>query len=235
MYSSGLCAIGRTLSSSNDTFQIEVTLADAVAFKWASRKLKRLELTVVFSGMNETAISKTYDNFSYGHIMYDDSNDAYAPYHLSQGPFVPTDSERALFPMLERFYRKLGELTELEYLDLRATPTPSTPASSRESRMSLRSFPGMLSLGNESAGRPGYLRLLEGWKKLKYLKGSMQVYTAETSMTVGQDEFAWMVDNWPCLRQAAFLPPTSEYWDRDYERRPEILWLKDSKPRLMIH
>lgn len=224
---------------SNDTFQIEVTLADAVAFKWASRKVKRLELSVVFSDLAEMATCETYDNVSYGYNMYndnmhDDNNDAIVPFYQSQGPFVPTDSKRALFSMLERLYRQLGELTELEYLDLRAAPPPSTSASFRETRTTFRSFPGMLSLGNESVGRPGYLRLLEGWKKLKYLKGSMQVYTAETSMTVGQDEFTWMVDNWPCLRQAAFLPPRSEYWNRDKEHRPEVLWLKNRKPRLIL-
>ncbi|OAQ31988.1 hypothetical protein K457DRAFT_153946 [Linnemannia elongata AG-77] len=137
--------------------------------------------------------------------------------------------------MLERFYRQLGELTELEHLDLSAAPSPLTPASLREKGVFLGSFPGMLSLGNESMGRPGYLRLLEGWKKLKYLRGSVQVFTVETSGTVGQDEFAWMVDNWPCLRYAAFLLPRSGPWSRDKEHLPEIQWLRDRKPQLSLH
>ncbi|KAH7041726.1 hypothetical protein BKA57DRAFT_154594 [Linnemannia elongata] len=215
--------------------QIEVTLADAVAFKWASRKIKRLELSVVFSGLTETAIYDTYDHVSYGHGIYDDNDTFIVPYYQRQGPLVLTDAVQPLFTMLERFYRQLGELTELEHLDLGAAPSPLTPASLREKGVFLGSFPGMLSLGNESMGRPGYLRLLEGWKKLKYLRGSVQVFTVETSGTVGQDEFAWMVDNWPCLRYAAFLLPRSGPWSRDKEHLPEIQWLRDRKPQLSLH
>ncbi|KAF9144095.1 hypothetical protein BG015_000206 [Linnemannia schmuckeri] len=216
-----LCLVSR------DTFQIEVILADAVAYKWASRKMKRLELSVAFNDLAETTIVDTYDNISYS--SYND--DAIAPFYQKQGPVILTDAERALFKMLEQFYQRLGELTELEYLDLRAVPSASTHASFRKNQ---QAFPGMLFLGNGSLGRPGYLRLLEGWKKLKYLKGSVQIFTSETMVTVGQAEFAWMVDHWPSLRQAAFLPPSSGYWNRGKERSPEIRWLRAWKPTLIL-
>ncbi|KAF9130191.1 hypothetical protein BGW39_003373 [Mortierella sp. 14UC] len=61
------------------------------------------------------------------------------------------------------------------------------------------SFPGLLSLGDESTGRQGYLSWLDGLVKLREVRGHMQATTSETLRTVGQREVEWMLGHWPKL------------------------------------
>ncbi|KAF8929368.1 hypothetical protein BGZ47_001092 [Haplosporangium gracile] len=62
------------------------------------------------------------------------------------------------------------------------------------------SFPGLLSLGDQSIGRPGYLSWLGGLTKLRELRGWVQATTTETSKTLGRKELEWMSTHWPALK-----------------------------------
>lgn len=72
-------------------------------------------------------------------------------------------------------------------------------------RHHLVSFPGMLSLGDAAHGRPGYLRLLGGLKKLKKLVGFVLANTTETRLTMGLREVVWIDEHWPLLQVAGSL------------------------------
>ncbi|KAH7041677.1 hypothetical protein BKA57DRAFT_472445 [Linnemannia elongata] len=112
---------------------------------------------------------------------------------------------------LETFYRNLGTLTKLEILDLksvavRINPTGNDFDLTPESRV----FPRMLILENNSINKRGYLKMLEGLKELRELRGSVRLdaidWSLDSSATVGQAEVEWMAHNWRHLRLATFLP-----------------------------
>ncbi|KAG0290611.1 hypothetical protein BGZ97_006133 [Linnemannia gamsii] len=78
------------------------------------------------------------------------------------------------------------------------------------------SFPGLLSLGDKSSGRPGYLSWLSGLTNLRELRGHVQATTSETSRTPGQRELEWMMEHWPSLKVIELLPAFDEYgWYRN--------------------
>jgi hypothetical protein len=102
------------------------------------------------------------------------------------------------------------------------------------------SFPGLLSLGDETTGRPGYLSWLGGLTKLKQLRGHVQTTTTETTKTVGQRELEWMVQHWPQLEVVELLPALE---DRRGGKRhllpvdlspPHIVWLQHHRPDIRI-
>ncbi|KAF9136006.1 hypothetical protein BGW39_009058 [Mortierella sp. 14UC] len=82
---------------SGDVF---ITLSDAIAVPWASKKIKHLELTIGIPDLVGVDI----------------------PYYSRRGPgpVMLEVQERERFDKLEKFYRQIGGLVELEYLDLRA-------------------------------------------------------------------------------------------------------------------
>ncbi|KAF9916881.1 hypothetical protein FBU30_001106 [Linnemannia zychae] len=108
---------------------------------------------------------------------------------------------------LESFYRQLGSLTELVYLDINALSIkPTGIYSTRTLPLRRDFFPGMLTLNDKEGGMDphGYLNLLEGLKKLKVLKGTFLVKTVEKvlKLTVGWPEARWMTTQWPNLEVA---------------------------------
>ncbi|KAG0277884.1 hypothetical protein BGZ96_002678 [Linnemannia gamsii] len=103
------------------------------------------------------------------------------------------------------------------------------------------SFPGMLSLGDEATGRPGYLSWLSGLTKLRKLKGHVQATTTETAKTVGQRELEWMLEHWPELEVVELLPALE---DRRGGKRhllpmdlspPHIVWFQQQRPDIQIN
>lgn len=103
------------------------------------------------------------------------------------------------------------------------------------------SFPGMLSLGDEATGRPGYLSWLGGLTKLKKLRGHVQVTTTEATKTVGQRELEWMLEHWPELEVVELLPALE---DRRGSKRhllpmdlspPHIVWFQQHRPDIQIN
>ncbi|KAF9331066.1 hypothetical protein BGZ91_012260 [Linnemannia elongata] len=102
-------------------------------------------------------------------------------------------------------------------------------------------LPGMLSLGDPKTGRPGFLHLFSGWKKLKSLMGSVALDTAETRRTVRLREMKFMLEQWPALTQVEFMqaeePEVEELvaGDGDGEGGPTALeWLQDERPDIEI-
>ncbi|KAF9082395.1 hypothetical protein BGX23_012507, partial [Mortierella sp. AD031] len=111
------------------------------------------------------------------------------PYYNRSPMVTLTDEEQEQFGVLERLYRQIGLLTELSYLDLKALALDDQGQP-------------IGSLGDEDTGRPGYLALLGGLKKLKVLRGSFYADTNESKMTMGWPEVRWMTAYWLKLEVA---------------------------------
>jgi hypothetical protein len=203
-----------------------MTLKDAVSVTWGCRRIRHLELTI---GMTEVP---------------------QVPYYarLDERPLVLSDKEQRLFTKLEKFYTQLGNLTDLEYLDLRvvessqddddndeadhtndaAAAQPSSPFNNYSSDAGTANnlLPGLLSLPNNDTGRPGYLHLLSGWTKLKELRGSVCVDTEAGRATVGEKEVDWFMEHWPALERVGFFAGTVvlEEFRKLEEARPNLMF-----------
>ncbi|KAG0212699.1 hypothetical protein BGX33_003415 [Mortierella sp. NVP41] len=152
-------------------------LTDATEFPWAFTKLSKLSLSI--SGCE---------------LLTDDPE--HQPYYSRPSRISLSEPEKQHFARLEGLYRQIGELTELQFLDLKMATIQQGQDQSDESK----SFPAMLSLGDTWTGRQGYLRHLSGLKNLEVLAGSVSVDTEEAKVTMGcLDEF------FPRLRFAEFF------------------------------
>ncbi|KAK3807992.1 MAG: hypothetical protein JOS17DRAFT_766515 [Linnemannia elongata] len=102
------------------------------------------------------------------------------------------------------------------------------------------SFPGLLSLGDETTGRPGYLSWLGRLTKLRELRGSVQATTTETSKTIGRKELEWMLEHWPKLEVVELLPALKDH--RGVKRHllpmdlspPHIVWFRQHRSDIQI-
>lgn len=198
-----------------------VLLKNLVEKEWACLRLKVLDITVDLR-QHELPIYKLWAKVRGFPIVTDET-----------------------WTALQKFYRQLGALSEIEVLDLRiaskelewldengqerqnppnngddSDDTWHTDDNTRNIfyhplhehlKNALeythdKSFPGLLSLGDETIGRPGYLGWLSGLKKLKKLRGHVQVTTTESHRTVGQREMEWMSDHWPRLQVIELVP-----------------------------
>ncbi|KAK3846519.1 MAG: hypothetical protein J3R72DRAFT_433979 [Linnemannia gamsii] len=196
---------------------IALNLADAVEIKWGATRLKTLQLVIALGDMNSLQ-----------------AND---PYYMRPAPIAFDEDESAKLEMLERLYTQIGELTQLEQLDLGAHVDINSTAGAIPNIITppfrYATFPGLLSLGDPTTSRPGFLHLLGGLKNLKELKGSVHGGTKETVMTMGQREMEWVVENLVSLERADFCnrhamveTGTGEF--------PWFLWLKDKRPKLKL-
>ncbi|KAF9910314.1 hypothetical protein EC991_006813 [Linnemannia zychae] len=167
----------------------------AIEYQWACTKLRSLAISIVI-------LPELRDLNRYG------------PYYSRYPPVVLSEQEVLLFSQLERLYKQIGKLTELEELNLHTMwgsetdrLTPNRPI------RTFGRFPLMLSLGgwNGDTQKLGYLHHLQGLKRLKTLRGSVYADTGETSVTMGSDEADWMLKNWPSLQQAEFFPANFKF------------------------
>ncbi|KAF9909762.1 hypothetical protein EC991_008085 [Linnemannia zychae] len=154
------------------------TLTDLLARPWNSSKLKYLNLGI--SGC-ELPIGPESQ-----------------PYYARPAPIILSQVETDQFGRLEEFYRRLGSLTELEYLSLRMLTLDDE--GELDTTGDPTCFPALMSVGDLKTGRPGYLKLLEGLKELRHLLGSIRVDTAESKKTVGMEECLWINSHWPKLQ-----------------------------------
>ncbi|KAG0077555.1 hypothetical protein BGZ90_006952 [Linnemannia elongata] len=129
-------------------------LEDAISAPWGSNKFRRLSLTIGIPVIHPTDASER-------------------PYYMQKGPVVLTEAETERFALLEKFYKQIGSLHELEFLDLRVDMVNALGEVFDDTTYEHLSFPGLLSLGNKRTGRVGYLDLLSGLNKLKELRGSV--------------------------------------------------------------
>ncbi|KAK3837710.1 MAG: hypothetical protein JOS17DRAFT_837385 [Linnemannia elongata] len=178
-------------------------LEDAITVPWGSNKFRRLSLTIGIPVIHPTDGSEK-------------------PYYLRKGPVILTEAETERFAHLEKFYKQIGSLHELEHLDLRVDMVNALGESFNDTTYEHLSFPGLLSLGNTRTGRVGYLDLLGGLTKLKELRGSVYARTVETEKTMSLREIVWVDQFWPQLEVAEFFSenePVSE----------PFRWLQDQR------
>ncbi|KAF8931218.1 hypothetical protein BGZ47_000189 [Haplosporangium gracile] len=101
---------------------------------------------------------------------------------------------------LERFYRQIGALTQLRVLDLRVAVERGNQGSDGDYiTYKDKTFPGLLTLENQSKGRLGWLQLLGGLRNLEELHGSFNLDIKLPRCEFGQDEADWIVEHWPKL------------------------------------
>ncbi|KAF9135560.1 hypothetical protein BGW39_002308 [Mortierella sp. 14UC] len=186
-------------------------LEDAVANPWGSTKFRRLSLTIGIPVIHPNHASER-------------------PYYMRKGPIVLTEAESERFALLEKLYRQIGSLVELEHVDLRVDFVNALGESFEDTTYEHLSFPGLLSLGDKRTGRVGYLDLLSGLTKLKELRGSVYACVDETKKTMSLREVVWLDHFWPQLEVAEFF----------FEHQPVSMpfkWLQDQRdsPSLQLH
>ncbi|KAF9081959.1 hypothetical protein BGX23_000249 [Mortierella sp. AD031] len=127
--------------------------------------------------------------------------------YFERPPPIALTEEQEQFDLLEKLYRQIGSLVELEDLDLKAT----FGGKADDYRKPLRenSLPGLMSLGDEELGRLGFLDLLAGLTKLRTLRGSVTATTDETDETVGRAECRWMATHFPRLEKINLVSGTT--------------------------
>ncbi|KAG0376952.1 hypothetical protein BGX24_006959 [Mortierella sp. AD032] len=186
-------------------------LEDAVAIPWGSTNFRRLSLTI-------------------GIPVIEPFHASEQPYYMRKGPIVLTDAESVRFALLEKLYKQIGSLVELEHLDLRVDMVNTLGESFDDTTYEHLSFPGLLSLSDKRTGRVGYLDLLSGLMKLKELRGSVYARADETEKTMSMREVVWLDHFWPELELAEFF----------FENEPVSMpfkWLQDQRdsPPLQLH
>lgn len=201
--------------NNSDQRRISLDLEDAVEFKWGATRLKILQLVIGIGDMS--------------------SLQGEEPYYKRPAPITFSDEENIQMTMLERLYTQLGELVELEKLDLEAHVLnfPHIIVSNITYIYRYTTFPGLMSLGDPSTGRPGFLHLLGGLRKLKELKGSVHGGTEETVVTMGQREVEWIVENLVSLNLADFCC-RYPIVNKETENFPWFKWLRSQRPNLAL-
>ncbi|KAF9105567.1 hypothetical protein BGX29_011952 [Mortierella sp. GBA35] len=142
------------------------------------------------------------------------------PYYSRPAPITLTEAETQHFAQLERLYRQIGLLTELRSFELNMVKLDGEGVFDRTSWNKATLFPGMLSLEDTRAGRPGYLGHLSGLKKLESLAGSVRADTVEGRATMEWKEIVWMHEHWSRLEFAHLFFAKKNV-------RPAFEWLKN--------
>ncbi|KAG0272506.1 hypothetical protein BGZ95_011743 [Linnemannia exigua] len=139
-------------------------------------------------------------------------------------PPTSTESNHLPWDFLEQFYRHLGSLHELEFLDLRGAgyrpyTTEGGEIKERESEYDELTFPGLFSLGDPTTGERGFLSLFKNLKRLKTFQGSLSWNRTREEEPRGQKEMEWVVEHWPSLKMFEaishfYLPITQHSYPR---------------------
>ncbi|KAF9900340.1 hypothetical protein EC991_007459 [Linnemannia zychae] len=163
--------------------RVDLCLEDAVEFRWASSKLRRLQLVM------------TFGEFECGAVDAD-------------GSLSWTENDVYRWSLVEKLAEQIGSLQDLEVLDIRALNMATGSAVSRYHQVPV---PGLLVLEDKTKNRFGFLDKLHSLHKLKKLGGSFGVnaMTVTTGM-VGPREVAWLSEHWPALKAAEFMPSNYE-------------------------
>ncbi|KAF9537065.1 hypothetical protein EC957_008891 [Mortierella hygrophila] len=133
------------------------------------------------------------------------------------------------YTMLETLYTQLGDLENLEILDL---------MSASSNRMASKPYTEttmtcMLALRNKTSNREGFLKCFVKLKNLRVLLGSFLLSNEEMEGMVGEAEKEWILDNWPRLE-------TIEFISEQERRQGSVRWplqiklLKQERPNLQF-
>ncbi|KAG0200133.1 hypothetical protein BGX33_011209 [Mortierella sp. NVP41] len=209
-----------------------IGLADAVEFEWACKGIKELWLAVAIGKGGEQDSSDFDDSgerasgsgFDAGPTNDQDSavddndkehgdvgtNDVFNVSTYARDMFaLLSEPERRRRFLLDKFYRQLAKLTNLEVLSLDAIHEDidinddSVLSWNQYQKCRETLLPAMLSLGDASKLQTGYLGLFKGWK-LKSLHGSFNLHSEEAYLTIDQPEMEFICANWPLLRSIDF-------------------------------
>lgn len=148
--------------STNDWSRFTIPLRDLVSREWASNKLRKLKLSVLLDKEQES---------------------------LDEENIVVSDPMPQWTIGLERLYRQIGALTQLRILDLRvAEEEGSRNYSDFPTAYKHKTFPGMMTLEDRTAGRLGWLQLLGGLRNLEGLYGSFNLDAMQGGFEFRQEE-----------------------------------------------
>ncbi|KAK5808262.1 hypothetical protein F5H01DRAFT_351702, partial [Linnemannia elongata] len=183
-----------TIRWSGERHALCIDLEDAIEFPWRCIRMRTLYLTICIP-----------DEPLYRHLGVE-------PYYKRLPPIALSAAENSQFEQLEKLYRQIGTLVQVEdlWLGVAFYNLKGSPPLSKDIR--LNTFPAMLSLGDERTGRPGYLHHLAGLAKLRKFNGSVSA-TDETKVTVGLEEAEWMRKHWPTLDFTPIFPLRSGFND----------------------
>ncbi|KAF9132589.1 hypothetical protein BGW39_011767 [Mortierella sp. 14UC] len=115
----------------------------------------------------------------------------YKPYYLQTPPIAaPPEEELRVLDRLKNLYLQIGRQTMLRQLKLHIEEEVDDSGDDDDCLMDgdeedsvdrfSKSFPGMLSLPDAEAGRPGFLDLFAGLSKLESLEGHMSMMSRRT-------------------------------------------------------
>ncbi|KAK3836794.1 MAG: hypothetical protein J3R72DRAFT_450150 [Linnemannia gamsii] len=179
-----------------------IALDDAIEVSWSCTNLQQLKLCI--SGCE---------------LPCDPELD---PYYSRPAPIALTKAEEQQFSRLERLYYQIGRLSELQRLELTMVRIDEQGQVMNTPWDQLLSLPGLLTLGDDSTGRPGYLNHLAGLTKLRKLLGSVRADAKDTADSVGWNEARWMDKHWPHLICASL------FWADAVATEP-FQWLKNQR------
>ncbi|KAF9130992.1 hypothetical protein BGW39_002404 [Mortierella sp. 14UC] len=152
-------------------------------------------------------------------------------------PSISTSVEQLPWDLLEGFYRHLGSLHELEFLNLKGA---SYRLRTLEDGQVVRSdaeydrltFPGLFSLGDPSIGEPGFLSLLKDLNRLTTFQGSLLWCSMRAEEPRGQKEMEWVVKHWPMLKIYEIMDYS--HIDMAEDKFPYLTTLREQMPQLKI-
>ncbi|KAG9064829.1 hypothetical protein KI688_003089 [Linnemannia hyalina] len=134
--------------------------------------------------------------------------------------------------MLEALYTQLGDLKDLEILDLTSACSNEMASNKMASKpYTETTMTCMLALRNSN--REGFLECLVKLKNLRVLLGSFLLSNQEMEKMVGEAEVKWILENWPRLETIEFISEQerrrgSVHWP------PQIKLLKQERPNLQF-
>ncbi|KAG0288021.1 hypothetical protein BGZ96_008140 [Linnemannia gamsii] len=215
-----------------------IDLVDAVAAPWVCTNLdcqQPSRSSAATAAAAETLAWDGINNYGESEVIL---TGVLKPYYEREGPIVFTTQEEEQFRLLELFYRQLGQLTQLEFISLRAQLETDevdwVHGVDHYTAYQRNSMPGMLSLGDSETGRPGFLHLFSGWKKLKSLIGSVALDAPETRRTVQLKEMKYMLAQWPVLCQAEFMQVEDQEVEKSVDGPSALEWLQEVRPDIEI-
>ncbi|KAF9118470.1 hypothetical protein BGW39_001157 [Mortierella sp. 14UC] len=163
--------------------RVQVSVAGLIIDPWVCIKLKELQLAA---------------SLEYGPTGPDPALLLYSKRMAARTKFV------------ERFYERIGALRALRILDLRVSsdlaelPNSYGRGGFIRTEYRKRTFPGLMLLDDQAAGRRGWLQLLKGLNNLEEVHGSFNLNAMLPGFEFGQREADWMVQHWPSLRFIEF-------------------------------
>jgi hypothetical protein len=142
-----------------------------VAEKWASERIRHLELGV------------RLDRF-----------DAKDPHYRRKAHSRYSDKDNERWEALEKLYRQIGSLTQLEVLAMSPIGGCGTTA-----------LPQLMTLGDGAPNRKAYLSWLSELKNLREVDGMVRIHHSEIADTFTKAEGTWIAQNWTKLKRIGFL------------------------------